>query len=545
MLIEFSQNADYWRKQCDEAVAAGRLMDALPFARKALSLSTDYDTWFAYADLLNEMRQFNMSASVCLRYGPGDTEEERASWAELMADNASLAGNMPAYIHYQMMLIHMAESDDQNFDFGDMLMDFFEHFGEEKSKDKLVFTPEAHKAQNRAVYDRMFEAYRAQRYREVLELAEDIHPDYEFYMESLFLQGMSEVQVGLVEQGKMHLWQMYGLANHDARVLYHMDEIGDGLTEDEMTNALAALPADGNKDNMAVAAILADRHNLKKTALYYARAAYDAAPTEPEHIFRLAAAYANAGAPSRSAQYLKEVVDTYADYFPRMLLEVPFEPPIDVSFDFIPFVLMDELHRYVERMLESDYMHVLMQTDADFRSSVHFLLTTPYDPVRQSKLAQRVAEWLTPEGIAFQRDLLIEPALPEAVQYRLVYGLLTHVRKGKVRITSDYVCDAYQLRVPPSFDDYDDQMRRIYVYAYCEMVRASVHSELKLSRVVERLYLNLPEGYYQANVMGLAVAVAAHIVDKKSNFDDILASREWDAELFAYYLDAVKEALKK
>ncbi len=545
MLVEFSQTASYWLDLAESAKREKRTLDALVYARKALGLSKEFDCWFGYADLLNELHQYEKSATICLQYGQNMDEEQQLDWAELMADNASMTGNIDDYLHYQMMVLRLSGLQDESKDIDDMLSEFFEQMSTEEPRPKLLLSTEAHKIQNRLVYDKMYQSFRASDYEEVLRLADQMHPDYPFYTESLYLKGMSLVRMGDVEEGKRCLWQMYGLTNHDARVLYYLDEIEDGLADEEMERALAALGEDDSKDNMAVACICAAKHDLKKTALFYAERAAALAPDEPEHVFRLAAAEANVGLYEKSWEAVRRVVNAYGDFLPAAFLRFAFRPPVDLSFAEVPYQFIEDLGRYVEKQLEGEYLPILMQTDATFRQSVRFILTKPpQDPVHQSRLAKGVSEWTTPEGIRYQRDLLATPDLPREVQYRLMLGLIENVRKGKVRIANGYLIETYQLKVPPSFDDYADSLKHLYAHAYCEMMRLSTHSELRLSRLTEKLYLNMEEGFYQSDLMGFALVMAGRVYDVRPEVEEILRARGWDEAQYAQYLDIVRKAIK-
>ena len=546
MLLQFEQTADYWRKKSEEAHRDGRILDALRCVRKAVSMSPDYDTWFGYAELLNTLRQYRMSSAVCLRYGKDLDHDSLVDVAEIMADNTSSLGLMNAYFHYQMLLLNLTGPVGPAGDeFGDLIREYFEQMTAKEEEQDLMLSTEAHRRRNHEVYDKMYKLYEANLYREVLDLAQEMHPDYPYYAESLFMQGMSYVQVGQPEEGKRCLWQMYGLTDHDARVLYYLDEIGDGITDEELENALDAITDTSSCDNMAVACICANRHNLHRRALYYAQKAYAAAPCDPEHAFRLAGAYANVGEADKSREYVRKAVNAYCDFYPLGLTHYDLEPTVDLSFEMVPQQLVNDLLRTVRHQAEGEFFAVLMQTDAAFRENVRFLLTFgTISPFERSRLAESVAEWLTPEGLEFQRQILVSPMLTDEVRYRLLYGMLVEVRRGRVRVCVGYAVDDYQLRVPASFDDYDDQLKRIYVHAYCEMVQQGGHHDLRLARQCERLYLNLPAEYYQANLMGMALLVAGGCGLKRNDAFVLSESREWDSELLAEYIDLADKAIK-
>jgi tetratricopeptide (TPR) repeat protein len=545
MLLEFAKTADYWLHQANVANAANKTREALTLARKAFDLDKSFRYWHFYATMLMECGQYAMSAAICLRYCDDLDEAEYTDFLALMTENSIRGGSMAAYLHYQLLLVHNVEGEEAQEDFGDMLMGLFEHLGAEKSDKRLMFNDEARDEKQRVLYDDMFEAYSTEDYRRVLEMCEGVDSHFKYYPEMLFMKGMSAARTGDPDTGKACLWEMYKVADHDARVLYYLDEIGDGLTDEEMEKALSVLGPDGSKDNMAMAAICAASHGLNKTALFYSQEAYKLGQYDPEHIFRLAAAYVNAGDSEKGAAYIKEVLQLYDLFLPSVIADLPLTAHVDLYFDYMPRQLFDGMTQYIDRLEEQEYFAVLMQTDARFREAVRFLLSTSsYDGAKQSKLANKVVEWMTPEGIAFMRQLLVMPTLPNGVQFRLLYNMLDNVRKGNVRVSANYLIDVYKLRVPPSFDDYDEQLKRIYVYAYCEMVHANVHSELKLSRACEKLYLTLPEDYYQANIMGYALAVAAKVVDG-GMVDETLTERKYDADLFMRYRAIIKDILRK
>lgn len=544
MLIEFTQSAAYWLDKSREARKNKQNGDALAYAYRAFALDQSYAYWFNYALCLFEVRQYRMSASVCLRYGKDLNPKEKKACAKLMADNATKSGSISAFLHYHKIYMH-GEDADKHVDVEDVLFDFLENLDMDEDEDEgLMLLSEAREKMQERAYEEMFFAYNTDNPQGVLAKADEITPDFSHYVESLFMTGMSHAKLGNPEEGKRCLWRMYELADYDARVLYYLDEIGDGLSDDEMVAGLSKLKPDGNDDNMAMASICANMHGLHRTALFYAQEAQKILPEEPEYLFRLAAAYLNVGEHELGRAYLRRAVNTYRGFFPETLLELPLVPPVDLHFELMPNVLLDELFARLFRQMEGEYVQVLMQTDASFREAVRFLLTTKCDTVAQSKLAGEAVKWMTPEGIAFQRELLLEPALEKSVQYRLLYNLLDRVRRGDVAVTADFVAEPYKLRVPASFADFDEQMKRIYVYAYCEMVREGAHSELKLARACEKLYLLLPETYYQANVMGYAVTVATGILKKQHREMISAKMRGFDEELLVSYIDLVKETLR-
>ena len=218
---------------------------------------------------------------------------------------------------------------------------------------------------------------------------------------------------------------------------------------------------------------------------------------------------------------------------------------VDLHFPFLPNALGAYLWDTVASAMGGAQFAQRMQTDRSFRSAVRFLLTEYDQDVRQTiDLVKEVTTWQTPEGIAFWRDILREPALHNVVQFHLTFALLDVVRRGRVSITNAYVAGEWTLRVPPSYDDYNHQMRRIYAKAYLYMVSANKHNELRLSRLAEQLYCYLPhEQYYQANLMGYALVHAGGIVDK-GRLDAVVAQNGWDAELMMRYVDLVRQALK-
>ena len=140
-------------------------------------------------------------------------------------------------------------------------------------------------------------------------------------------------------------------------------------------------------------------------------------------------------------------------------------------------------------------------------------------------------------------DILAEPELSDLVQFRLLHAFLDVVRRGKVNCTVNYVPETVNLRVPPSYDDYDEALRRTYAYAYQAMLNARKHSDLRLSRLTEKLYLyGLPD-FYQANIMGYALAYAGNLTDR-DDLDDVVEENGWDAELTNRYIDRCKQAIK-
>jgi len=544
MPIEFTQSAAYWLEKSREARKRRQKEEALTCAYRAYALDKSFAYWFAYAHCLYEVGQYRMSASICLRYARDLDAKQRKGVSKLMADNTIKAGSISASLHYHKIFMH-GEDEDKHVDVEDVLFDFLESFDlDEEDGAELMLLSEAEEKRQDRVYEEMFYAYNNENPQRVLELSEEISPDYAHYVECLFMMGMSHDKLGNPQEGKRCLWEMYELSDHDARVLYYLDEIGDGLTDEEMAAGLSKLAPDGNDDNMAMAAICANMHGLDKTALFYAQEAQKLMPDEPEYLFRLAAAYENVGEKDLGRAYWEKVVRMYQGFFPTILLDMPLEAPVDLHFELMPDCALERLYGYLFKQMEGEYVQVLMQTDNSFREAVRFLLTTKCDPVKQSKLAVEAVKWMTPEGIAFQRELLVEPALDKGVQFRLIYNLLAKVRKGDVWVTSDYVAEAYKLRVPASYADFDEQMRRIYAYAYCEMVRESAHSELKLARACEKLYLLLPENYYQANVMGYAVTVATGILKKQHREKLSAKVRGFDEELLSSYINLVKETLK-
>ena len=547
MPIAFEESAAYWLAKSKEAKKYRQKAEALGYAYRALSVDGSFAYGLAYAQCLYEVGQYDMSATVCLRLLREADPKERKAVAKLMADNATKAGNFAAALHYHNVYMHGDEgADDKRSKVEDALYEFLENFGmdEEEEDEGPMLLSEAEEKRQMKAYEAMFYAYNAENSVGVLEAAEEIAPDFEHYAECLFMVGMSHAKLGNPEEGKRCLLEMYERTDHDTRVLYYLDEIGDGLTDEEMAACLAKLTPDGNDDNMAMASICAYLHGLHKTALYYAQEAQKLLPEEPEYLFRLAGAYLNVGDREMGEAWLDKALRLYAGFFPSILRELPLEAPVNLQFEVMPEVLYDELFAYLFGQMRGEYVQVLMQTDATFREAVRFLLTAKCDPVKQSKLAGEAVRWMTPEGIAFQRELLLSPDLEPGVQYRVVYNLLEKVRKGDVWVTVDYIADAYKLRVPASFADFGEQMKRIYVYAYCEMVRERQHRELKLARVCEKLYLLLPEGYYQANVMGYAVTVATGIADKRKWDKFGGKTRGFDQELLSTYVELVKETLK-
>lgn len=544
MILGFAETAEYWLEQSRIAKQEKRMKDALLCAYRAMRIDDAFAYRLAYAETLLDMNQYKMAAAVCLRYTGKFRDEEYMDYCTLMCDAAARMGDMSAYVHYQMEIMRESEFfDEEGFD--EVVNDFMKHFEEREQKKNFAFVDDLRKRKHRAWYDELYDAYIRGNYRRALELVEDLDGENEFYVEALFIWGMSLAKTGDVEEGKRKLWEMYGLTKHDSRVLYYLDEMGDGLTDEEMQKGLSALTPDGNKDNMAMASICAYMHALHKTALYYAQAAYDIEPYDVESGLRLAAAYYNLGDRENGDRYYREVLETYAGFFPRVLADVRLEAPVDLNFDYAPAETYDAVARYVRKLQEGEYMAVLMQTDLDFRECVRFLLTAPNaDQVALAKLAGETCEWLTPEGIRFERDLLIDPATGRTVRFRLLLNLLDKVRKGTVNVTVDWVCETFKLKVPPSFEDFSPDMRRVYGYAYLEMVGQNAHRELKLSKVMEKLYLNLPAENYQADVMGLAVVVGAKIADLGPLLTEKVLDSGWDIDLFMGYVDLVKQTLK-
>lgn len=546
MIIEFSGTADYWHNQCEEARRLGNYTEALLAARKALHLQDNYDNRMEYADLLAELHQPRWSASICLHGEEGDTLEERCDWLELMMDNSARGESLSSALFYHMQLMSLRHGEQATEEWGKSMllqMSDLEGLGED-TESPLQFAEDIHARQNEKLYERIYQAFDNEDYDQVCRLWPDAHPDYDYYDEMLFMAGISMAKKGRQDLAARMLWRMFELTDHDARVLYYIDEMAGGMTDEEMQRSLQLVPIDDNAYNQSMAGVCAARHNLFDMAIDFATRAMQLAPAEPQYIMRLAAVYGRMGDAKEAHRLQRLLCDLYGDFLPEMVAQWEMPTRVDVHFPALPMQLYEYMWGLVSPAMGTDQFALRMQTDASFRQVVRFLLLDFDQDVRKkSALAKDVATWQTPDGIAFWRDILVEPKLHAMVQFNLLYALFDVVRRGKVRLTCGYVADAFQLRVPPSYDDFSPQMRRIYVYAFCEMVGNNKHSELRLSRLAEKLYLNLPEEYYQANIMGYALAQVGHMVDKDA-LDGVIESRGWDAELAMRYVDLVRQCTR-
>lgn len=540
MIIQFSQSGSYWMQQYQSAVDEARYQDAMAYVRNAMRTDASFSVWFAYAQLLHQMEQYDMSASVCLRYGNRKmTEEQKTDWCNLMLDNATATSNISAILYYKGQLLDLEDAD-----YGELLTDLVEQLADRfdtQDEEPLRFSSEAHQDRNRVVYDEMVLAYERKDYVSVLSLQEDMHPDYDFYCECLFMVGKSQLALGLTEAGVDTLRKMYTLTDYDARVLYHLLDVPGALSEDEILQCLQCID-NSSKDNLSVAAMCAYRAHLDEQALSLASRALALAPYDPECMFRLAGAHINMGDNAQGKEWIRRAVQLYEEFFPWDLVRVPLPDRVDLTFPSVPAEWQTQLGRRTLQRAQTEGMDVCMLTDEGFRGDVRFLLSSEVaDDEMQGRLAELLSNWTGVESNAFANELLLSPTLPRGVRYSMLSKLLRQVGRGRVYVARRYLLDHFNLRVPASFDQFSDKLQQAYVYAYCEMVLAGKHSERKLCRIAQQIFVRPPAFDYSPEMLGFAIVLDGRIIDT-AHLHDYLQLRSWDDETFQYHWDAVREA---
>jgi len=365
----------------------------------------------------------------------------------------------------------------------------------------------------------------------------DMQEGYALHKEGLFVRGMSRASLGDDEGAVKDLTTMFEIS-HDPRVLYHLDEVA--RIDDDVLASLLPLSQLEECEDFLVAASLASRHHLDELALDYMDGAMDIQPFDAFVMAGYAAALLNLDKTEDAMQILREAKELHP-FLPTCLLSAP-AMRLTVAKGDLPPEWEDWMFALVkDEVAQQGIERALL--GASTREIIRYLLCYGEDKI-VLWLSEVLSSKVTFETIQLTREVLLFPRLNPLVTHRLLGMLLTEVRRGRVAVCSHYIYETFTLKVPPSLDDMDPILTAAFRNAFFEMAFSLKHNELKLTRLVEKLYLNPPPWEYRPEVMGTAMWTVVCLGKRESqNLGSLLDARGIDPTAFALAVSYLKSLL--
>lgn len=195
----------------------------------------------------------------------------------------------------------------------------------------------------------------------------------------------------------------------------------------------------------------------------------------------------NLGKTEEAKKYFMQVMYANRIYYPVEFFK-GLRYPDRFSLDFIelPKEILKKLYDKVKRGLNDFDENI---KSPEYRQAFFYVLTSPDDLFDLTSLMSELDNSESREVIPLLKKVISDLTLPKYVQKFALHLIMYKCRKGNIVMNNDGVYVQISLKTPPSYDDFSEELKHEYCYAFSILAEFDEKFGKRLTKVFEKIYL--------------------------------------------------------